>query len=75
MANPSNKIPAEAANELRSLAHELSNALETIVQATYLLTQSVPPENVRRWVEMIDKASQDAVEINRNLRRILRSDS
>jgi len=75
MANAPDKIPAEPAKELRSLAHELSNALETIVQATYLLTQSVPPENVRRWVEMIDKASQDAVEINRKLRRILRSHS
>ena len=57
------------------MAHDLSNSLETIVQATYLLRQSVPPDNIRRWVEMIDKASQDAVEINRNLRQILRSKS
>jgi nitrogen-specific signal transduction histidine kinase len=75
MADASNKIPAELAKELRTLAHDLSNSLETIVQATYLISQSVPPENVRRWVEMIDKASQDAVEINRNLRKILRSKS
>ena len=75
MKDAPNKIPAELANELRTLAHDLSNSLETIVQATYLLTQSVPPENVRRWVEMIDQASQDAVEINRNLRQILRSKS
>jgi hypothetical protein len=69
------KIPDDAAKELRILAHELSNALETIVQASYLLTQAGPPDNMRRWVDMIDKASQDAVEINRNLRRILRSQS
>jgi hypothetical protein len=75
MTNPSNKIPLEVANELRTLAHDLSNSLETIVQATYLISQSVPPESVRRWVEMIDKASQDAVEINRTLRQILRSKS
>jgi nitrogen-specific signal transduction histidine kinase len=75
MADASNKIPAELAKELRTLAHDLSNSLETIVQATYLLTQSIPPENLRRWVAMIDKASQDAVEINRNLRKILRSKS
>jgi nitrogen-specific signal transduction histidine kinase len=75
MKDAPNKIPAELAKELRTLAHDLSNSLETIVQATYLLTQSVPPENVRRWVEMIDQASQDAVEINRNLRQILRSKS
>jgi nitrogen-specific signal transduction histidine kinase len=75
MKDAPDKIPAELAKELRTLAHDLSNSLETIVQATYLLTQSVPPENVRRWVEMIDQASQDAVEINRNLRQILRSKS
>ena len=75
MADASNKIPAELAKELRAMAHDLSNLLETIVQATYLLTQSVPPDNIRRWVEMIDKASQDAVEINRNLRQMLRSKS
>ena len=40
----SNKIPAELAKELRTLAHDLSNALETIVQATYLISQSAPPK-------------------------------
>jgi nitrogen-specific signal transduction histidine kinase len=75
MPNSSGNIPPEAAKELRALAHELSNALETIVQASYLLTQANPPENMKRWVDMIDKASQDAVDINRNLRHILRSRS
>jgi len=36
MENASDKIPVELAKELRQLAHDLSNALETIVQATYL---------------------------------------
>jgi hypothetical protein len=57
------------------LAHDLSNALETIVQATYLISQSGPPENSRRWVELIDQASQDAVSINHKLRQLLRSQS
>ena len=43
------------------LAHDLSNALETIVQATYLISQAAPPENLRRWVELIDQASEEAV--------------
>ena len=75
MANASDKIPAELARELRTLAHDLSNALETIVQATYLISQSGPPENSRRWVELIDQASQEAVKINHKLRQILRSQS
>jgi len=75
MANPPNKIPAEVAKELRTLAHDLSNSLETIVQATYLISQSGPPENTRRWVELIDQASQEAVKINQKLRQLLRSQS
>ena len=75
MANVSDKIPAELAKELRTLAHDLSNALETIVQATYLISQAGLPENSLRWVELIDQASQEAVVINHKLRELLRSQS
>lgn len=75
MGNTPDKIPQDLAKELRTLAHDLSNALETIVQATYLISQSAPPEHTRRWVELIDQASQDAVKINQKLRQILRSQS
>jgi nitrogen-specific signal transduction histidine kinase len=73
MGNASDKIPAELAKELRMLAHDLSNALETIVQATYLISQATPPENLRRWIELIDQASEEAVKINHKLRQVLRS--
>jgi hypothetical protein len=75
MGDVSDKIPAELTRELRTLAHDLSNALETIVQATYLISQAGPPENSRRWVELIDQASQEAVRINQKLRQILRAQS
>ena len=38
-----NKIPQELARELRDLAHDLSNSLETILQAAYLVSQSEIP--------------------------------
>ena len=72
MANTDDKIPTEVARELRTFAHDLSNALETIVQATYLITQAGPPEQSRRWVQLIDQASQEAVRINSKLREIMR---
>ncbi len=75
MGITSDKIPEELARDLRKIAHDLSNALETIVQATYLLSESEPSEKTRRWVELIDQASQDAVKINHQLREILRSQS
>ena len=70
-----NKIPPEVVKQLRVLAHDLSNALETIVQATYLLSQTNPPENTGRWVHLIDQSCQDAVRLNQKLREILRSQS
>jgi hypothetical protein len=75
MSNSIDKIPAATARELRSLAHDLSNALETIVQATYLISQAELPKDSRRWVEMVDEASQQAVKINLKLRQLLRSQS
>ena len=75
MGSAAEKIPAALAKELRALAHDLSNALETIVQATYLISQAGASENSRRWIEMLDQASQDAVKINRKLREVLRSQS
>jgi hypothetical protein len=75
MTKITGKIPAELAKELRQLAHDLSNALETIVQATYLVSQADPPESSRRWVEVIDQASQQAVKINQKLRDVLREKS
>jgi nitrogen-specific signal transduction histidine kinase len=70
-----NKIPLELLKQLRMLAHDLSNALEAIVQATYLLSQANPPEDTRRWVHLIDQSSQEAVRLNQKLRELLRSQS
>ena len=75
MGDTTDKIPAELAKELRILAHDLGNALEAIVQATYLVMQAGPSEDSRRWIEMINEASQDAVRINQRLRQVLRSQS
>jgi len=71
--SPADKTPAEINTELRTLAHDLSNALETIMQATYLLAQSQLDENGKKWLELIDKASRDAARINRDIREHLRA--
>ncbi|MBI3477882.1 MAG: hypothetical protein HY010_19280 [Acidobacteria bacterium] len=72
---PENKIPPEIVRELRAIAHDLSNSLETILQATYLVSQTELPQSTRRWMEMMDQASQEAVMLNRKLREVLRSQS
>jgi DNA-binding MarR family transcriptional regulator len=75
MPSTDEKIPVSIAKDLRVLAHDLSNALETIVQATYLVSQAGANENSRRWIEMIDQASKEAVKINARLRELLRAHS
>lgn len=71
------KKPAqgETITKLRGLSHDLSNYIETIMQASYLLAQSKLDDNNKKWLELIDKASQDAARINREIREILRSQS
>lgn len=71
--SPTEKTPAEINTDLRTLAHDLSNSLETIMQATYLLAQSQMDENGKKWLDLIDKASRDAARINRNIREHLRA--
>jgi K+-sensing histidine kinase KdpD len=67
-----NEKPAEIA-EMRALAHDLSNALEAILQAAYLLGQSKLDEDPRRWAKLIDSSSQEAARLNREIRKLLRS--
>jgi signal transduction histidine kinase len=59
--------------KLRTLAHDLSNSIETVMQATYLLGQAELDETAKKWVTLIDNATRDAARINREIREILRS--
>ena len=69
------KIPAELSQQLRKLAHDLSNSMETVMQASYLLAQANLDETNRKWLSLIDQAARDAARINREIRDILRSNS
>ena len=67
------KMAAEVNQKLRTLAHDLSNSIETIMQASYLLAQADLGDANKKWLELIDKAARDAARINRELRELLRS--
>lgn len=77
MAQPttaeSQKLPTDTVTKLRTMAHDLSNSIETIMQASYLLAQAKLDDPNKKWLELIDKASQDAAKINRDIREILRA--
>jgi K+-sensing histidine kinase KdpD len=69
----SSNLQSETVTRLRSLAHDLSNSIETIMQASYLLAQAKLEEPNKKWLDLIDKATQDSARINREIREILRS--
>ncbi len=66
---PAPKMPPEVNKQLRSLAHDLSNSIETVMQATYLLAQSQLDDTSKKWAELIDTAIRDAARINREILR------
>jgi hypothetical protein len=69
------RIPIEHAQQIRRLSHELSNALEIVLQTSYLLGTVPLDENARKWRTMLDGGVQKAAEINRQLRDFIRTNS
>jgi len=71
----SGKMSPEVNTKLRSLAHDLSNSIETVMQASYLLAQAKLDDTNKKWLELIDNAARDAARINREIREVLKSQS
>jgi hypothetical protein len=69
----SSEIPEELALEIRKLAHDLSNALEIIVQTNYLLATVEMKEPGSEWLQMMDNAVRKALEINLALRTYIKA--
>ena len=69
------EIPEELALEIRKLAHELSNALEVIVQTSYLLGTVDLKEPGSDWVRMLDNGVRKALDLNLSLRNYIKDHS
>ena len=68
-------IPEEVALEIRKLAHDLSNALEIIVQTGFLLSTADLKSPASDWLRMLDNGVSKALEINLNLRNYVKAHS
>ena len=66
------KIPEELAVEMRRLAHDLSNALEIIVQTSYLLSTVELKEPASDWLKMLESGVGKALELNLALRTYIK---
>ena len=78
MSNPSSEsaaemIPEDLALEIRRLAHDLSNALEIIVQTSFLLSTAELKEPASDWLGMLDSGVNKALDINLALRQCIKT--
>jgi len=60
---------------MRELAHDLSNALEIVMQTSFLLGTLDLGENGKAWHKMLDDGVQKATAINKQLRDLLRAET
>lgn len=73
--NDASQIPEDLALEIRKLAHDLSNALEIIVQTSYLLGTADLKEPASDWLRMLDGGVQKALDLNLALRSYIKTHS
>ena len=71
----SNVLPEDMALEIRKLAHDLSNALEIVVQTSYLLSTADLQSPASDWLRMLDSGTQKALDINQHLRNYIKEHS
>jgi hypothetical protein len=66
------KIPEDLSVEMRRIAHDLSNALEIIIQTSYLLSTTEMKEPASDWLRMLDDGVQKAMNLNLELRTYIK---
>ncbi len=71
----SDKLPETLAKDIRKLSHDLSNALEIVVQTSYLLSTVELKEPATEWLRMLEDGVSRALELNNSLRTTIRQHS
>jgi hypothetical protein len=66
-------IPEDLSVEMRRIAHDLSNALEIIIQTSYLLSTTEMKEPASDWLRMLDDGVQKAMSLNLELRNYIKN--
>ena len=69
------RIPEDISVEMRKIAHDLSNALEFIVQTSYLLGTADLKEPASEWLRMLDGGVEKAMKLNQSLRSYIKEHS
>ena len=70
-ATPTPLLEADA-KEIRCMTHDMNNALEIIVQASYLVNTTALSDQAREWMKLLDMGIEQATGLNRELREFVR---
>jgi len=70
-AMPTPLLQADA-KEIRRITHDMNNALEILVQASYLVNTTALSDQAREWMKLLDLGIQQATGLNRELREFVR---
>ena len=61
-------LPDETVKEIRRITHDINNALEIIVQASYLVNTTALSDPAKDWMKLLDQGVRQATDLNRQLR-------
>jgi hypothetical protein len=62
----------QTAKEMRRLLHDMNNALEIIIQASYLVGTLPLGDDGKEWLKLLDQGVHQATTINLQLRDVIR---
>jgi hypothetical protein len=65
----------EAAKEMRRLLHDMNNALEIIIQASYLVSTLPLSDDGKEWLKLLNQGVNQATTINLQLRDAIRKNT
>lgn len=71
-ANGATPLLEDDAKEIRRITHDMNNALEIIVQASYLVNTTDLSEQARDWMKLLDQGIRQATGLNREMREFVR---
>jgi hypothetical protein len=70
--NGATPLLGQDAKEIRRITHDMNNALEILVQASYLVNTTDLSEQAREWMKLLDQGIQQATSLNREMREFVR---
>ncbi|MDQ1693509.1 MAG: hypothetical protein QOH85_1044 [Acidobacteriaceae bacterium] len=74
-SNGPSRLTSDDAKEIRRITHDINNALEVILQASYLVNMTELSEQAKGWMKLLDTGVQQATDLNRQMRDFVRARS